>query len=297
MSFEPIFKLKDWIPENQLCPMILNMNPKAFRYIMNRPETMHPQWIYKNTNPLILQYIQNQHSINKPENIRWEYIVQNESAVPYLKTQINNPNFTNFMWKRLNMNTEGVQLLQDYHPELMKWELLSSNPGAMHLLETNPDRIHWDYFSRNPHPKAILMLEQNIDKIYIDELVRNTNALHLIRKLFHLVKPIHYVDLTINHCTVPLLEEHPHIIAWEFLVLNHNAIELLERNQHKIEPGMYTHLSSNPGCFILDKTEMMKQIRHFAEELVSIVFHPRRVSAYMEQYKYNILEDEYWTDI
>ena len=40
---------------------------------------------------------------------------------------------------------------------------LSKNPGAIHLLEQNPDKINWGWASSNTN--AIHLLEQNTDKI------------------------------------------------------------------------------------------------------------------------------------
>ena len=32
----------------------------------------------------------------------------------------------------------------------INWSWLSYNPGAIHLLEQNPDKINWDMLSKNP---------------------------------------------------------------------------------------------------------------------------------------------------
>jgi hypothetical protein len=59
------------------------------------------------------------------------------------------------------------------------------NPGAIHLLEQNPDKIYWPWFSRNPNPVAIKLLEQNINKIDWQLLSANPNA-DALRLLAHL---------------------------------------------------------------------------------------------------------------
>jgi hypothetical protein len=52
--------------------------------------------------------------------------------------------------------------------ELLDWidfnklnpKLLSMNPNAIHLLDQNPEKIDWEYLSRNPNPNAIHLFEQ-----------------------------------------------------------------------------------------------------------------------------------------
>jgi hypothetical protein len=57
---------------------------------------------------------------------------------------------------------------------------LSSNPGAIHILEKNIDKIDWSMLSLNPN--AIHLLEKNIDKIDWYWLSKNPNAIHLLEK-------------------------------------------------------------------------------------------------------------------
>jgi len=53
-------------------------------------------------------------------------------------------------------------------------------PNATHLLEKNPDKIHWGWLSQNPN--AIHLLEKNPDKINWNCLSLNPNAIHLLEK-------------------------------------------------------------------------------------------------------------------
>jgi len=53
--------------------------------------------------------------------------------------------------------------LLDWVPlEKLDWCGLSRNPGAIHLLEKNPEKISWKHLSSNPN--AIHLLEANPDK-------------------------------------------------------------------------------------------------------------------------------------
>ena len=62
--------------------------------------------------------------------------------------------------------------LRDWIPiENLRWDNLSGNPNAIHLLEQNLKKIDWYYLSANPN--AIPILEQNQDKINWAILPRN----------------------------------------------------------------------------------------------------------------------------
>jgi hypothetical protein len=82
----------------------------------------------------------------------------------------------------------------------ISWSLLSLNPNAIPILETNLDKINWLYLSRNPN--AIPILENNLDKVIWYSLSENPNAIHL-------------------------LENNLDKVDWESLSRNPNAIHLL----------------------------------------------------------------------
>ena len=48
-------------------------------------------------------------------------------------------------------------LTLEQNPEKIDWQILSSNPNAIHLLEQDRKNINWYYLSGNP--KAIHILE------------------------------------------------------------------------------------------------------------------------------------------
>jgi hypothetical protein len=60
----------------------------------------------------------------------------------------------------------------------VKWNWLSGNPSAIHLLETNPNKINWDQLSRNP--SAIHILEANLDKVKWIVLAMNPGAIRML---------------------------------------------------------------------------------------------------------------------
>ena len=58
--------------------------------------------------------------------------------------------------------------------------MLSRNPNGTHLLEKNPEKIYWGYFSANPN--AIHFLEKNLERVDWSYLSANPNAIHLLEK-------------------------------------------------------------------------------------------------------------------
>ena len=56
----------------------------------------------------------------------------------------------------------------------IKWNWLSKNPNAIHLLEKNPEKIHGIYLSMNHN--GISIMEKNPDKIYWNILSSNVGV-------------------------------------------------------------------------------------------------------------------------
>ena len=67
----------------------------------------------------------------------------------------------------------------------LSWDLLSTNPTAIHILEANQDKIDWYYLSANTG--AIHLLEANQDKIYWYQLSQNPSAIRLLEANQHRV--------------------------------------------------------------------------------------------------------------
>jgi hypothetical protein len=124
-------------------------------------------------------------------------------------------------------------------------------------LEANPDKIDWDMLSTNPN--AIHLLEANPDKINMCWLSENPNAIHLISKMLDEIDVISHVNFPVcvsrllrNPNAIQLLEhilesnKYKHKIVWYGLSLNPNAMHLLEANQDKIN---WYDISTNPAIF------------------------------------------------
>jgi hypothetical protein len=54
------------------------------------------------------------------------------------------------------------------------------NPNAIHILEKNPDKVDWNYLSRNLN--AIHILEKNLGRVDWKCLSKNPNAIHILEK-------------------------------------------------------------------------------------------------------------------
>ena len=62
-------------------------------------------------------------------------------------------------------NTEhhNMRLREGIPLDKLRWQKLSSNPNASHILEKNLDKVDWWGLSSNPN--AIHLLEKNLDKV------------------------------------------------------------------------------------------------------------------------------------
>ena len=150
--------------------------------------------------------------------------------------------------------------------DIITWYLLNYNPHGVSMLRKYPEYINWSPLSKNP--AAIDILEQNVEKIDWQMLSANPSAIHL-------------------------LEQNMDKIDWMALVCNPGAIDMLKNNVDKI---YWPLLSTNSAIFELDKEAMRQQMQPIAQELMERVYHPGRVRRILEQYEYDILEEEYVTD-
>ena len=69
--------------------------------------------------------------------------------------------------------------------------LLANN---ISLLEKFPNRINWRALSLNTHPKAIKLLENNKNKIDWYLILKNPEAMHLIKEVIYIFNPYLSLD-------------------------------------------------------------------------------------------------------
>jgi hypothetical protein len=77
------------------------------------------------------------------------------------------------------------------------------------------------------------------------------------------------------------LEANPNKIEWIHLSKNPNALGLIKDNIDKIE---WTCLLRNPAIFELDYVTMKNSTAQLHEELMAYVYHPTRVSKWLDKY-------------
>ena len=298
MSFEPVYKLREWIPERFLDTKFICANPRAFRMVQKRKvENISWNWLSKNTHPGAVHMIEQHRHL---KTVAWDLVSANPSAVYLLKKY---PEKIKKYY--LNSNPEAIYLLEK-NPHWIVPDVLSCNKNGLELLEkmVKCKMYHWNNLCGNPSTTAIKIIKNNISKIDFEGLSRNTNP-EVIPIIRANIDKCDVITLLKNPIMVPLLKEIQGIenftlteIEWQFLFCNDSeeAIELIRENFDKIKRESNINLgllSLNPAIFILDKDAMMRQIQPFAEDLISTVLHPTRVHKYMDKYNYNILEDEY----
>jgi hypothetical protein len=150
-----------------------------------------------------------------------------------------------------NTGNDIMTLCEWIPMDKLDWELLSSNPKSIPILEKNVDKVDWTYLSFNPN--AIPILEKNLDKVDWQRLSSNPNAIHI-------------------------LEKNLDKVDWFWLSTNPNAICILEKNLDKVD---WSNLSLNPNIFEYDyeamKNRMYKK-NGIAEDLMKNRFHPMNMT-------------------
>jgi hypothetical protein len=225
--------------------------------------------------------------LQKHNLIDWTLLLTNPNALDFVSMNMDKygGEFDERAWHLLSSNTGAIHLLEQ-NLDKVDWWQLSANPAAIHIIEQNLDKVHVPTLCGNPN--AVDLLEQNLDtwKLSAEDLSRNPNpkALDL---LIRMKCRINWGQVCRTISDVSKLEPHMDKVNWKWLSTNPAAIHLIEQNMDKIN---WSTLSSNPAAIKLDTAEMMANIKPFAEELAATVFHPNRLARICEQY--NIEFDE-----
>lgn len=118
------------------------------------------------------------------------------------------------------------------------WNILSSNPDAMYLLEMHKDNINWSRLCKNPG--AIELLKNNKDQIIWKELSHNTNAFDLLKE-----RVDYEHSLTINDY-IKLYNKVDWMVLSKYK--NEKIVELIEKRiiyESKISSIDYEYLNYN----------------------------------------------------
>jgi hypothetical protein len=176
----------------------------------------------------------------------------------------------------------------------LDWKGLSMNtsPGAIQLLEKNPDKIEWSGLCWNTSPDVIHLLEKNINHIskYWNILSKNPSATSILEKY---PEKIQWNTFSSNPSLYArdMLRKHPEKIDWMFLCTNPSewAMDMVsevllrastETRQEDIHWGS---LSENP-CPAAKKILQM-----YPENIVWV-----NLSRNMSDWALELLEEEYY---
>ncbi len=98
-------------------------------------------------------------------------------------------------WQMLSKNPNAIGLLES-NTDKIDWSLLSLNPNAISLLKDNPDKIDWHWLSKNPN--AIELLKANTDKIDWSWLSSNPCIFEINYIYFKSRMSIHFEEICIK---------------------------------------------------------------------------------------------------
>jgi hypothetical protein len=234
--------------------------------------------------------------LKNKDKIKWDYLVEfNYRYHPDEFRDLVKSNLDKINFNLLSSIPDAVQFLET-NQDKINWNRLSRNPNAIHLLEKNLDKINWQGLSGNPN--AIHLLEKNLDKVNWNLLCENPNAIHILKKYYN---NILWFSLTFNkngiqlfYSNVKNLDKH----VWIELCSRENAIDLLIEHYDYIKSyGKYLLWNKNSPKIVLklDYKKMSELNQSFTEELVSVVFHPKRLLRICNEYniKFEDIHDIY----
>ena len=130
----------------------MNSLPSAVYILKKYPDKVTDNIVY-NENPDAFELLE-----NKRKEIRWDILAKHC------------PNYPSYP------NRNIVKLFEKYFDEMetyINWKWWSKSSDAISLLEKNHNKIIWQHFCCNDHPKAIKMIKKNKDKIDWEALCRN----------------------------------------------------------------------------------------------------------------------------
>jgi hypothetical protein len=127
----------------------------------------------------------------------------------------------------------------------LDWIGLSKNPspGAIQLLDNQPDKIYWPSLLQNTSPEVKYLIEK-----YIEKHVESISSMKLYES------KTNWNLISMNPHSKRILEKYPGNIAWNTLSANTSewAMELLEKHPEKID---YDFLSTNKSSWAMELLE------------------------------------------
>ncbi len=288
MNHEHRWKLRDWIPEEELSLADLILNPNAMWLLEKNIHDDNFNWDSLNKNPSAVYLLE-----RNPDKIDWWLFSSNQSATHHILKEMKKMNFGIFHrffsrkinWKALSLHESAIFYLEK-NPHMIDWSGLSRNPSAIHLLEQNQDKIDWFHLSSNPN--AIPLIEKNMDKTDWQRLCINPNAIHIIEAHLEKIEWSGWFDLCENPSAIHVLEAnmlkenmdeiYMGVILETQILRNPSAIHLIKRDivKYKQIDGFWCWLCQNPAIFELDYDFFFQRINIIRQELMAKAWHPNR---------------------
>jgi hypothetical protein len=245
-------------------------------------ENMHKiDWHILSGNPAAIEILKENLDL-----ISWDVLSTNPAGIEILRNNLGRINYTYFP---SNTSEEGISILGNNLEKIDEygWKFLSCNKNAIEILKKNMDKVDWHCLSINDN--AIELLEKYPHKIYWPYLSENINAIHILEKN---LDKINWRHLSLNENAIHILEKNLDKINWSHLSHNKNALHLIEK-MYKYDVGInWRAVMANPNIIVIDYLFLHKRMNIIREDLMMIVFHPKRVERYYKS-GYDILVDEY----
>jgi len=224
MSFQPIYKLREFIDERKLNFRALSKNHNAITLLLKNIDKIDYQEFSSNTHPIAVNMLSC--AIHR---IDWFNFSANPAAVHVL---LQYPDKINYYQLHFNPNCKVLEIFEKY-PNLIDWYWLCRNPDAIHLIRKNMDKIEYDSLSLNENAMDILL--ENLDKVNWRNLSSNSAALPI---LLNNPNKIDYNMFSINPGALPILEKPENLnpINWFQLICNPNIknhLQFIEKNLYK----------------------------------------------------------------
>lgn len=223
-----------------------------------------------------------------PEILNFEALAENENAVCLMEKWIDYWKNIPYIWSKLCFNKNAIELIKKY-PLYINWFSIVQNESdeAIDILLENQQNIEIYLLSQNNNKRAYELYKKLIirEKVIHKELTNGFGKRYGLRKsdVWIAKNPRAINDIEIK---LKLFENDIHLYSYYITELIQNGI------------------LQNPELYVLDYEAMQREINKslvndlsFVEELIQIVFNPRRVEKYLINYSYDILSDEYICDI
>jgi hypothetical protein len=227
------------------------------------------------------------------------------------------------MWEYicLNSHPEIIKLINNNFSSITKIknsrsciENICLNSGAQSIIENNFDFLYSKgmlvFISQNEHASSILMKHldkvvefQNLKFIIPNLVAKCHQNKNIINQIFtHPNKTEYSWDIWIYLCrcdnlvnlifdNLELISQYP--TSMYDLCGNPEAITIIKNFLPSFNSEWY-QLSENPAIFEPDYDFLSNRIQIFEEQLISKIFHPKKILYFLERYNYDLGEEDYF---